>query len=86
MRHARPAALDELEPLLVQLRALAGLVEKSRGVFYRRSKSFLHFHEDPKGLFGDIRNAAGDDLDRYDVTGSEGRAALLNAARERTGA
>jgi hypothetical protein len=86
VRHARPAALDTLEPLLAELRALGGVVEKSRGVFYRRSKSFLHFHEDPKGLFGDMRNAAGDDFDRFDVTEEAGRQSMLAAARERLGA
>ena len=55
MRHARPAALDELEPLLARVRELPGLVEKKRGVFYRGSKAFLHFHEDPSGLHADVR-------------------------------
>ncbi len=55
MRHARPEALDRLEPLLARLRTLGGLVEKSRGVFYRRAAAYLHFHEDPAGLFADVR-------------------------------
>ncbi len=55
MKHAGPAALDRLELLLVQIRTLPGLVEKSRGVFYRKGKAFLHFHEDPAGLFADVR-------------------------------
>ena len=55
VRHARSAALDELEPLLVRLRELDGLVERGRGVFYRRSKAFLHFHEDASGLHADVR-------------------------------
>jgi hypothetical protein len=50
MRHAGAAALDQLEPLLQQLRALPALKEKARGVFYLRSRAFLHFHEDPSGL------------------------------------
>lgn len=86
MRHARADALDQLEPLLAQLRALPGMVEKSRGVFYRKSKSFLHFHEDPKGLFADIRTADGSDFDRIDVTDEAGRAALLAATSARLGA
>ncbi|MET0273059.1 MAG: hypothetical protein ABW360_08720 [Phenylobacterium sp.] len=77
MRHARDQDLDRLEDLLVRLRALPGLVEKKRGVFYRRSRAFLHFHEDPKGLFADI----GDD--RFDVTEEPGRLALLRAVAER---
>jgi hypothetical protein len=55
VRHATDAALDRLEPLLSHLRELSGLVEKKRGVFYRRSDAFLHFHEDPSGLHADIR-------------------------------
>jgi hypothetical protein len=55
MRHARAAALDELEPMLTQLRAVDGLTERSRGVFYRGSRAFLHCHEDPTGLHVDVR-------------------------------
>ena len=64
MKHAGAAALDALEPLLGRLRALPGLKEKSRGVFYRGSRAFLHFHEDPTGFYADLRNAAGD-FDRF---------------------
>lgn len=77
MKHAGPNALDQLEPLLLALRPLPGLVEKTRGVFYRKSKAFLHFHEDPKGLFADVRDAAGSDFERYEVSGAEAQAALL---------
>jgi hypothetical protein len=59
------------------------MVEKKRGVFYRKSKSFLHFHEDPRGLFADIRNATGDNFDRFDVTEQEGRDQLFAAAAAR---
>ncbi|CAN5903905.1 hypothetical protein BH11PSE1_BH11PSE1_33500 [soil metagenome] len=68
MKHAGEVALDQLETLLVRVRALPGLTEKKRGVFYRKSRAFLHFHEDPKGLFGDVRAADGKDFDRFDVT------------------
>ena len=83
MKHATQAALDQLEPLLAQLRTL-GLTEKSRGVFYRKSRAFLHFHEDPKGLFADIRDAAGTDFERIDVTAAAGRAQLVELARTRS--
>jgi hypothetical protein len=83
MKHATPAALDALEPLLAQLRALGGLSEKSRGVFYLKSRAFLHFHEDPKGLFADLRDVEGRDFERIDVTEAPGRERLLAAARER---
>jgi hypothetical protein len=83
MKHATPAALDALEPLLADLRAMDGLVERSRGVFYRKGRAFLHFHEDPKGLFADVRDAGGSDFERIDVTGEPGRRQLLAAARSR---
>jgi hypothetical protein len=83
MKHATQTALDALEPLLVELRGVSGLVEKSRGVFYRKSKAFLHFHEDPKGLFADVRDADGHDFERIDVTRADGQARLLAAARAR---
>lgn len=83
MKHAGDQALDRLEPLLDQLRALPGMVEKKRGVFYRKSKAFLHFHEDPQGLFADIRDDAGQDFDRFDVTGEPARAALLATTKAR---
>ena len=81
MKHAGDAALDRLEPLLVELRALPGLKEIARGVFYRRSRAFLHFHEDPAGLYADLR-MEGSDFDRCRVDTPDERAALI--ARIRT--
>jgi len=77
MKHAGPAALDQLEPLLARLRALPGLTEKGRGVFYRRSRAFLHFHEDASGLHADVR-LSGDDFDRLRVETEDEREALLS--------
>ena len=79
MRHATTAALDELEPLIVRLRHLDGLVERKRGVFYRKSKAFLHFHEDPAGLHADVRLAA--DFERFRVQTLEEQDALLDKVR-----
>lgn len=79
MRHARNSDLDRVEDLLMRIRSLPGLVEKKRGVFYRKTRSFLHFHQDPKGMFADIS----DPDERIDVTEPQGQAALLNAARRR---
>ena len=55
MRHAGPATLQTLEPVLARLRALPGLVERTPGCFYRGSKAFLHFHEDPSGTHADVK-------------------------------
>ena len=83
MRHARAQALDRLEPLLTALRALPGLRETSRGVFYRKSSAFLHFHEDPAGLFADIRGADGA-FERYRVETREEQQALRVLASDAT--
>lgn len=76
MKHAGPAALDALEPLLARVRALPGLKEKARGTFYRSSRAFLHFHEDPTGLFADLR-LEGDDFTRMRVSTLAEQEALM---------
>jgi hypothetical protein len=75
MRHATAKALDQLEPLLQAIRLLPTLKETSRGVFYRKDRAFLHFHEDPAGLFADLRTGA--DFQRRCVNAPEDRMALL---------
>jgi hypothetical protein len=80
MRHAGGDALDRLEPLLIRLRDVDGLREKSRGVFYLRSRAFLHFHEDPTGFFADVR--FGEDFERMNVTTPDEQELLLRRVRE----
>ena len=53
MKHASTATLRRIGSLLAELRALPGLREKSAGAFYRGGSAFLHFHEDPAGIFAD---------------------------------
>lgn len=65
MRHATPRALDDLEPLIARVREVDGLAEKKRGIFYLRSRAFLHFHEDPSGLYADVRLSS--DFERFRV-------------------
>ena len=79
MRHARPPALAQLSGLLAEIRQLPSLVERQLGIFYRRSQSFLHFHEDPAGLFADLRLTPGDEFSRFQVDTSEQQARLLAA-------
>ncbi len=81
MKHAGQDALDQLAGLLADLRKVEGLVEKKRGIFYRKSRTFLHFHEDPSGLFADLR-LAGVEFDRHDVTDKAGQAALLSLVQQ----
>ncbi|MGQ0831005.1 MAG: hypothetical protein ACT4OV_04945 [Microthrixaceae bacterium] len=85
MRHARSDALDELEPLLTQLRALPGLTERSRGVFYRGGTAFLHFHEDPSGHHADAR-LRGVEFERLRVqTRAEQRTLVARVRRSLSG-
>ena len=66
MKHAGPDALDQIEPMLAKIRKLEGLKEPRRGTFYRGSSAFLHFHEDPAGMFADIKLDG--DFQRFRVT------------------
>ena len=79
MKHAGAAALDALEPVLAQIRAIEGLKEKSRGAFYRKSKGFLHFHEDPAGMFADLKK--GDDFVRMPINTRAEIAALIRETK-----
>ena len=53
-------------PSLAGLRHFEELRERKRGNFGRGSRAFLHFHEDPAGLFVDVREGA--DFARHPVT------------------
>jgi hypothetical protein len=77
VKHAGAAALDRLEPILIRLRGFPALKEKARGTFYVKSRAFLHFHEDPAGLFADLRAHDGPDFDRMRVETEDERAALM---------
>lgn len=80
MKHVTPAALDELEETLRELRRVDGLTEKNRGVFYRGSRAFLHFHEDPTGLYADVR--VDTEFERLRVTTKTERRRLLSVVRK----
>jgi hypothetical protein len=83
MKHAGPQALEALEPLLEKLRTILrtvpSVVERKRGIFYRGATAFLHFHEDPAGMFADLRSGA--DFERYPVNTKAEIARLLSAAK-----
>lgn len=75
MKHATDASLDAVDDLLAQVRRIPGLTEKKRGVFYRKSRAFLHFHEDPSGMYADLRVA--DEWERFCVTVADEREAFI---------
>jgi len=55
MKHAGSNSLALLEPLLRKVRQHSTLVERTPGSFYRKSKAYLHFHEDVSGTFADVK-------------------------------
>lgn len=79
MKHAGTEGLDRIEPLLVELRSIPGLVEEKRGIFYRKSSAFLHFHEDPTGLYADVR--LDKEFDRFRVETAEERSTFMKMIR-----
>jgi hypothetical protein len=83
VKHVSTAGLDELDDLLLELRRVDGLTEKKRGVFSRRSRAFLHFHEDPSGLYADVRIDA--EFERMRVTTKAERKRLLSVVRAAVG-
>ena len=77
MKHADAATLATLSDLIENLRKRSALVEKQLGVFYTKSRAFLHFHQDPTGLFADLRD--GSDWRRFPVNKPDECAMLLAA-------
>ena len=80
MRHITDGRLDGIEPLLEELRKVPTLVERKRGVFYRSSRAFLHFHEDGDDVYADVR-LQGDDFDRRCVTARNAQRVLVRDVR-----
>lgn len=78
MKHATAATIQQLTPLLEQIRAIPGLKEKKPGIFYRQSRAFLHFHEEGDQIYADVRLRS-EDFDRFPATTVPEQAALLKA-------
>jgi hypothetical protein len=92
VKHAGPQTLARLADTLAALRALPGLTERKPGIFYRGNNAFVHFHEDPAGLFADIKHGADSaenaqsaerGFERLSVDTPAQRAALVVLARRR---
>jgi hypothetical protein len=82
VKHAGPATLEALAPLLAAIRALNIFDERKPGVFYRKSQAALHFHDDPTGLYADLRLTKGDDFVRFRVSAEDERAGLIAVLRK----
>lgn len=76
MKHAGPTALNALADLIASLRERSELKEPRPGVFYRKGKAFLHFHEDASGFFADLRVSAA--WERFRVSREDERATFLS--------
>lgn len=83
MRHATPATLATIPDLLEQIRKLP-LREPKPGTFYIKSSAFLHFHEDPAGLFADLKVKGA--WKRLKADTAAQRKALVQAASRAIGA
>src|SRR5258708_32090566 len=55
VKHAGRQALAALAPMLRKVREHVSLIERAPGTFYRKSRAFLHFHEDPSGIYADVK-------------------------------
>jgi hypothetical protein len=81
MRHATNAALDKLEGLLSEIRKRHVILrERKRGAFYRSGRGWLHFHEDPAGLFADLKIGGG--FARFRVSTKAEQGILLRELRK----
>ena len=78
MKHATSDSLDQIEELLEAIRRFGVMREKIRGVFYLKSRAFLHFHEDDGTMYADVR-LDGPDFDRIRLKTSADQRRLLVA-------
>lgn len=70
--------LQQLGELLLRLRLLDGLIEKSPGVFYSRRMPMLHFHEGEGGPLADLKRLPPErGFDRFDAASTAARNRLL---------
>ncbi|MEM7769901.1 MAG: hypothetical protein AAF327_05255 [Cyanobacteria bacterium P01_A01_bin.37] len=84
MKHASAETLDSLNDLLTGIRHhCPPIKEKKPGVFYLKSSALLHFHDDPAGIFADLKIDS--DWVRYRVNTPQERTMLLTAIEERVG-
>src|SRR5262245_42237959 len=56
MGHARADELRDIDDVVVAIRALTGIVERSPGIFYIRRSPFLHFHTKDGRRWADIKS------------------------------
>lgn len=55
----KQSAFDTLAPLLNALRSYSVLEEVRPAAFHLDGRDFIHFHDEPDGLFADVRLTRG---------------------------
>jgi hypothetical protein len=74
------STLEQIAPLLEELRAHPSLRERRPGHFFLGCQEVLHFHDDPSGIFADLRLGGG--FVRFCVTCAEEQLELLGRIEE----
>ncbi len=75
--HAGPETLDLIDDLLAKIRQRAWLMERKRGIFYRKSVGWLHFHGKAGAIVADLK--VGRDWVRYPADRRKDWSTLLAA-------
>jgi hypothetical protein len=78
---AGDADLDAIEDVLAALRALPGVTEKKRGVFYRGRDAFVHFHVESGAILADAKLEHGGGFDRFTLATKAERSAFIRAIK-----
>lgn len=76
----KQATLDLLQPLLEVLRAHPALREVRPTAFHFDNRDFVHFHDEPEGIFADVRLRKG--VVRMPASSSSEQAELLERIDE----
>lgn len=85
MAHCPFNKLSDISDVLEEVRELEKLKEPKVGIFYLKSKGFLHFHEKDGRRWADVREGAswGDEIDLpFNATKTLKRA-FLNEVKKR---
>lgn len=87
MKHASEKSLEKITDLLIAIRKFSGLQEKKTGIFYRKGKAYLHFHESADGeLYADIRLTTDADFVRHNVSATSSWDVFLGLIEKDLGA
>jgi hypothetical protein len=75
--------LSDIARELDAIRALAGMKEKSPGVFYYRAVAFLHFHDKDGKRWADVKTPRGyQEIEIQFAAGAAARGRFLQAVRD----